>query len=130
MKLFYYFVVENLGISIPRYDSYDDFHNENLQVVSNPSKKDWKVIRTSDNWRDFDYRIGYSGEHIAPSRAFLQVPSKDEIIGIESSENMNRPPIIINPDDKLPIGPCSNYCSPTPFRSLDSNDRTGDHEEF
>ena len=34
MKLFYYFVVENLGISIPRYDSYDDFHSENLQVDS------------------------------------------------------------------------------------------------
>ena len=109
MKLFYYFLAENLVVSIP----------ENGAERSDPAERfQHSLLEFGPSGPNFDF--DYSG-----------VPSKDEIKGIEISENMNPPPTG-KPGAAAPSrGPCYRYCSSsTEYRSRDTNDRTGDHENF
>ena len=128
MKIFYYFLTLNLVVSSPdeRFD--ERFQNSLIDYIP----------RTPEEALGEDFY-----KEVNKELNFLQVPSKDEINGIEMSENMIQPPASIKPEGTKPkwpaapiqpgvnpIKPCSHCSSPTPFRSLDTNDGTGDHEEF
>ena len=133
MKLFYYFLAENLitGIYLPgiAWDNPTWGVSSQLGILS---KISWDGLSFSGpsffNPESFNIDTSYSE---AMAKMELQAPSKDHINGIEVSENITPPWCQTRGRRSTTcMPPCSRYCSPTEYRSMDTNNGTGDHEEF
>ena len=134
MKLFHYLLAENLitGVYLPGIAW--DKPNWGISSLGLPSGN-WL-----EGWTSAELNLSHLGsftisksthEAIERAKTELQAPSKDHINGIEVSEIITKPPAGAAPLPGAPSrGPCSRYCSPTEYRSMDTNDGTGDHEEF
>ena len=131
MKLFCYFWAAKLVVSFPGKSVKDLWSSGDIQNPEDIIMQNFGTFFNPVNSAASASKIGAIEKSEDKDLNYSAVPSKDQIKGIEVSEIITKPPAGAAPLPGAPSrGPCSRYCSPTEYRSMDTNDGTGDHEEF